>query len=434
MKRGLILAALAVLVAWGAAALDFGGSLDSATTVEKAADGTFDEEATVAGWVRQKLGDTIEVYVRGSYTYTIDTPVLFDLDAAWLKGEWDKATGPTLLELTLGRFKARDFTHLVLDHTVDGIEAVFTYPRAVFRATAGYTGLVQKPRSDIVISRTDATEIDDKTVLFAPPRLLGVFDVDLLNVLGDQTLKLAMLLQEDLRPDSDLMGEGDAVVPSKGGRLSTQYLGASIGGPMGGGFYYDLFAYGSTGQTLSDIDGVYRNKPIAAVLAGGGVRLYAGPKSSVISLRGLYASGDKDAVNVTESNTDGFATTFTPISLSDTSFVFSPQLSNIIVAQASYSLVPFESLGIPTLADLQAVLSALAFARPTTGPVSSGGIDPASDAAYLGAEIDLTVNYRPFSDLGIALKGGVFFPNESAFVADRTDPAYLVGLVMSLSF
>jgi hypothetical protein len=434
MKQGLLVLILIALVAAGAAALDFGGTLDSATTVEQASETTLDEEATLAGWVRQKVGDALEIYARGSYTYTIDTPVLVDLDAAWFKGEWDKATGPTLLELTVGRFKTSDFSHLVLDHTIDGLETVFTYPSAVFRATAGYTGLVQKPRSDIVISKADARDIDRTGAVFAPPRLVGLFDVSLLNVAGSQTVKLAMLFQEDLRPEDGLKQEGDTAQDiTRGGRLSTQYLGAFIGGPLGGGLYYDLYGYGNTGQMLSWMDSSlqYQYKPIAAFLAGGGLRFFGGPMSSVFGLRGILASGDEDARSVTEGNEDGLALGFVPISQTDRALVFSPQLTNLVVGEASYSLKPFDGLGIRALTDLQAVLTALVFARPTTGAASQA--DPASDSLYLGTEVDLVVNYRPFSDLGIALKGGVFLPGD-ALGEQRTDPEYLVGLLVSLSF
>ena len=434
---------LAAFLAVGAAAWDFGGSLDSASTAEQTDALALDEEATLAGWVRTRLGTSLELYARGSYTYTIDRPLLLDLDAAWLKGEWDKATGPTLLELTVGRFRAADFTKLVLNHTVDGVEAAFTYPNAVFRATTGFTGLIQKPVSDIVISRTDASDLDRASVVFAPPRLVGSFGVEVSDVLGGHSLRLAMLFQEDLRLDDDnVLEPGEETLdPTRGGRLSTQYLGAGLGGPLGGGLYYDLFAFGGTGQMLSYVEdsasgsgSSYQYEPIVGVLAGAGVRYFAKPMSSVFGLRAVYASGDKDFQSPVEGNRDGWALAFVPISQSDRALVFSPQLGNLLMGEASFSVKPFEGMGIAALADLQVMLKALAFARPTTGPVSEGGLDPASDAMYLGTEVDLTINYRPFSDLGIAINGGVFLPSGDAFVADRADPEFLVGLLVSLSF
>jgi len=37
-------------------------------------------------------------------------------------------------------------------------------------------------------------------------------------------------------------------------------------------------------------------------------------------------------------------------------------------------------------------------------------VDSASTALYLGTEADLRVNFRPLSDLGLSLTGGMFFP------------------------
>ena len=442
MKKLAFLLALASLAAGSTAALDFGGSIDSATTVEQADSLTLKEEATLSGWARLMLGKSLELYTRGSYTYTIDTPVLLDLDAGWLKGEWDTADGPSLFELTLGRFRASDFSRLVLDHTLDGFQLAFSYPNAVLRASAGFTGLIQKPRSDIVISKTDEADVNRAAVLFAPPRLVGSFGVELLNVLGSQSLKLAMLFQEDLRLDDDNVLEAgeENFFPNQGGLLDTQYLGAGLSGPLGGSLYYDLFVFGNTGQMLSYVEddesitsSSYQYEPIVAFLGGAGVRYFAPVLSSVVGLRALYASGDEDAISVVEGNTDGWALAFIPISQSDRALVFSPQLGNLLVGEASFSIKPFGGLGVPALANLQAMVKVMVFGRPTTGPVSEGGIDPASDSMYLGSEVDVTINYRPFSDLGIALNGGVFLPGD-AIHADRSDPEYVFGLLVSLSF
>jgi len=56
----------------------------------------------------------------------------------------------------------------------------------------------------------------------------------------------------------------------------------------------------------------------------------------------------------------------------------------------------------------------------------------ASSSAYLGTEADLSVAFRPFSDLAIEASGGVFLPNAALFaVAD----AWWRGVVtVSLSF
>jgi hypothetical protein len=53
----------------------------------------------------------------------------------------------------------------------------------------------------------------------------------------------------------------------------------------------------------------------------------------------------------------------------------------------------------------------MSFLRSTTGAISEGSVNATSDQLYLGSEADLRINYRPFSDLGLSLTGGFFFPN-----------------------
>ena len=95
----------------------------------------------------------------------------------------------------------------------------------------------------------------------------------------------------------------------------------------------------------------------------------------------------------------------------------------------SYSIKPHDTL--------QTLLKAAAFFRSTTGQISEPGIDDASDSLYLGTEIDLVVNFRPFSDLGAALSGGFFIPNNGAggaFLESDRSIEFLTRLEFSFSF
>ena len=59
-------------------------------------------------------------------------------------------------------------------------------------------------------------------------------------------------------------------------------------------------------------------------------------------------------------------------------------------------------------------------------------VDPASDSKYLGTEIDGTVNFRPFSDLGASLALGVFLPMGGALT--EQDVLFKGQLEISFSF
>ena len=190
--------------------------------------------------------------------------------------------------------------------------------------------------------------------------------------------------------------------PAEGGSVNTQYLGLGMSGNIVGNFYYDVFSYLESGQMLSFQSGSYQNILFFAALAGGGVRIFLpGALSSVIGVRVLYASGDPNASTVVEGQSQGFSV-FTPISRPTLDNVFSPQLSNIVVAEASYSLKP--------LSKLQTGLQADAYFRPTTGAISEPGLASGSTSSYLGSEMDLSINYSPLSDVGTSLWGGIFVP------------------------
>jgi hypothetical protein len=77
---------------------------------------------------------------------------------------------------------------------------------------------------------------------------------------------------------------------------------------------------------------------------------------------------------------------------------------------------------------------AQSFLRPTTGGISTLGLDPASSDLYLGTEFDGIANFRPFSDLGLAFSLGFFLPNGGAFTGQASLPALAGRLEVSLSF
>jgi hypothetical protein len=197
-----------------------------------------------------------------------------------------------------------------------------------------------------------------------------------------------------------------------------------VSGNITGNLYYDVFSYLETGQMLSYQSGSYQSIFFYAALAGGGVRIFL-PRalSSVIGVRGLYASGDPNAGTVVEGQSQGFSV-FTPISRPTLDNVFSPQLSNVVVAEASYSLKP--------MGKLQAGAQADAYFRPTTGAISEPGLAPGSSSAYLGSEMDLAVNFTPLSDLGSSLWGGVFVPG-TAF-ASGAGVQFKTGLNVMVNF
>jgi len=118
-------------------------------------------------------------------------------------------------------------------------------------------------------------------------------------------------------------------------------------------------------------------------------------------------------------------------------------VENIAAVTLSYSIRPFADMkDAPSIQNLQGILKAIPFFRTSTGAISaseglaagsvSSGLSSSLSNLYLGTEVDMIVNYRPLSDLGVALQGGLFMPNSSLFVSSNV--LYYVELDVSVSF
>jgi hypothetical protein len=420
-----------VLAAAAAWSYDFGLILDNSTTLNFADSETdWDQSNRAALWFLEDTAETWSFSAQGSYLYTDERPYLFDIDE--LRGALDipdVVTAGSLLQLAAGRYRFSEFSRWVFDHTADGLTASLSLPFVSIQVAAAYTGLQLKPKSRIIMSRVDSIEDDDDDIVWASPRTVEVLTITFPELYALQDLTLSAVLQQDLREavgrDEDVIDDGSPAPAAGGGLLNTQYWGVGLSGPIGGSFYYDLFFYLETGKSLSEIDGSYDYEPLFAMLGGGGVRYYhPSLLATRVELDVLYAGGDEDAAALPEGNTDGKAQTFVPISKRTPALVFTPRAQNLVLIQLGYSLKPLEFL--------QTQLRGTLFLRPTSGAVSEGGIDPTSNDGYLGTEVDVIANLRPFSDLGFTLSGGLFWPSTGkAFVEDYADLEGLVRLEAS---
>jgi hypothetical protein len=392
----LILLGLLLTLGLGATDWDWGGSLDNASTLYMTAgSGGFASDGVqkdkLALWVQAQFSPSLALAAQGSYLISYDSrssspflPYLFDVD--YLTVEW---TNRPNLRGTAGRFVIADFSRLVLNHTLDGLQVRWDLPVLSLIASVGTSALLLKPVSQIILSGSDAADLLDNSAYLAAPRLAQAVTAVFPQLFARQDLTVALLAQEDLRAAN---------------QLHSFYLGAGLNGPLVASLYYDGFLYFETGS--------WQNTPIVAFLGGLGMRYYIEKLlSSRLELRGIIASGDADNKTFFDGNTADNSTLFLPISRQDTGLAFDPQLSNLLLLEASYSLKPVESL--------QTVLKAQAFLRPSGGAVLETGLDPVSTARYLGTQLEAIVNFRPWSDLGLALTLGAFLPSAEAFLAEQ---------------
>jgi len=411
-----------------AGAMEWGGTLNNTTTPTYSGvsqEVSFQQEDKLALWLEAELNTRLTLTIQGSYTYSLDRPYLFDVDLLKLQGRF-LLRGSSVLDLSLGRFRVSDFCALLFDDNIDGAQAAWRLPRANLSLAVGFLGLQLMPVSTVSMSWAD---INNDTI-WAPPRLLEMLQVELPELFGRQTLTAALIAQQDLRSQDELLQEGDLVpVAGQGGRLSTEYLGLSLRGPLAASLYYDLFGYLGTGRMLSYVDGAYSYEWMLAALVGAGLKYYREEwLSSRAELRLLLATGDEDyADSFVEGNTEGLATTFATISQPELALLFTPRVGNLLTAEASYSLKP--------AAFLQTLLKASFFLRPTLGRVSDGRVEAAltSSSRYLGTELDLSARFRFFSDLGLALTAGLFLPG-MAFSSSFREADFGGRIELSFSF
>ena len=429
---------LATSLLFSLSAYDWGGTVDNRTTPTfffGSETATFLQEDKLALWFDTSLGKTLTLLVQGSYTYTNDRPLLINLDLARLDGNFLLAgQRSSLFAFTAGRFPLADFSGRVLDASVDGVRG--RWSNALLNATVAVAftglqlGLQLYPSESIELAPVSPVSMSwaDRQAdsALAPPRLIELVELHFPELFARQDLRIVLLAQQDLRSEDNLIQEGEVVYLSgAGGRLHSAYLGLGIEGALPAGLYYDLFSYVETGKTLSYISGVYEYAWMLSLLAGGSLRYYREDwLSSRAELRLLFASGDADYIDqFIEGNTEGLATAFIPVSVSNLGLQFSPRLGNLVTIEVGYSLKPMDIL--------QTGIKGYIFLRPTQGLVSDQRVG--DDSLYLGSEIDTATRLRLFSDLGAALSLGIFLPG-NAFGAAAGEPEFRGRLEISFSF
>ena len=439
MKKILLTAALALMFSPLLFSFDWGGNISNYSYVTSE-DDSYDQVNKLSLWGAHSFDDFTYLTGQGSAGYAKDDyDILVDLDYLYFDKSIPEIFGESsALSFRIGRFFQSEFTRKVFAHRADGFVLNLGIPLGNFHLSSGYTGLLLKPVTDLNTTNADLADDDDDDIYLAPKKLVSVIGFDFIDILPGQKLSLSGVSVFDLRTE-DLIEDGDTSAGSNtGGKLNTFYIGTGLGGGLTSSLFYDTFGYVQLGKTLSLEGTEYKDESILAFLGGASLSwfnkqlLYSKATASFI-----YASGDEDASSVYEGNTEDSSTIFVPVSGSSTGFIFDPSLSNIMVAGLEYSIKPFaNSKG--AAANIQTALSGNMFFRATEGAVSEQGrINTSSDKKYLGTEIDLGINFRPFSDFGLGVRGGIYIPptaSDSAINDDSNDPEFGGSVNASISF
>ncbi len=346
---------------------------------------------------------------------------------------------PDALNMTIGRFPVSDAAGVVVSTPADGVQLTLVYPRFRYSLSLGYTGLLWRDDSSILMSNTDLDASGRSNVYLGSPRLIGILGIRLPRIY-DQQIAVNVIFQEDMWSSGnvDFVSERSREFqPGAGGPLDTQYIGVAINGPVPvDNLFQSSFVFLNGGRMLSFVDiadpnadGIYRYRAITAWAFGTSLRYYRPAWNySSFALRVIVSSGDDDFSSYYEGNTKGKARQFVPITPISFGAIFSPKLGNVAVTEIQYSQKPLSTSSSWMLSSIQTQARGFVFFRTTDGPVSEPGIAAGDGGNLLGSELDFTVNMIPFPDLALSSTVGFFFPAAAdgmgafteAYVADRS--------------
>lgn len=400
----------------------WGGFIDTSSELHISDDSDFQQDIDAGLWLKTHFSEYASIEAEATYQFDLDRYFFADIKRMVFIGEHPGET--SFFNYRIGRFAFSDFSNYVLAHTLDGAELTFGFPWGTIITEVGYSGLNFIPNSNILITQSDIgvhASAASHGYELAPPKIIEQIAFSFPQLWLQQDIVFSLIALQDLQSASDLLTADD--------RIYTEYFGIEASGSFKEDLYHRLFG------TLNYGHGTYKT---LAYLLGGELSYYMQERNfSRLKMHLLYASGDPQQGTYYGgySGTD-YSNHFIPISSRDQfGIVFSPNPGNITVGSASYSVKPIRRTpGGP--GELQVELAAMTFFRNTTGAISESGVSLTSEGHYLGSEADVRLNYRPFSDLGISLSGGLFMPNnysENSPFADSR-PAVETAARLNVSF
>jgi len=219
---------------------------------------------------------------------------------------------------------------------------------------------------------------------------------------------------------------------------NSYYLGMGSTGQLTGKLRYGLEAAYEFGDTLSNSFEVagfgalvpvkqHRDNISAAAFDGRLDYLYADPADTRLSAEVIAATGDPDRGHTTNTFNGNRAKTddhaFNAFGLLNTGLAFAPEVSNLFVLRGGWSTFPFHEAG--PLRRLQTGVDFFVLNKfQKDAPID----ETTKDQRFLGVEPDIYVNWQVTSDVTLALRYGVFFPNDNAIPLDNERHFFFVGL------
>ena len=270
----------------------------------------------------------------------------------------------------------------------------------------------------------------DAAKALSAPKIMLVNSLSFPQVFLNQTLDIGLVGQVDVSPTQ----VNTTSTPAATDRIPVDlgYFGLGLGGKIAGPLYWNMYGWLEMGYTLSNINKVYTPTLILSNMDSLRFTLYLSSlANSVVDLGGKIGLGDTSANALfADTNSADFASTFTPLSFRGVAIIFNPQLGNLLQADLGFSIKPFSSLP-GAMNDFMVSLRGFTFVRPFLAPISEGLVKDSKEQ-YLATEADLTLSWRPISDMGLSISFGALFSNVAALKRPATE--FKANLSLSLSF
>ena len=159
--------------------------------------------------------------------------------------------------------------------------------------------------------------------------------------------------------------------------------------------------------------------------------LVADPADTRLSLEAILATGDDDRLHTSNTfagNAPGSEdNAFNAFGLVNTGLAFAPDVSNIAVLRVGASTFPLHQYS--PLRRLQLGFDFFAFGRlDEDAPIDE---TTTTGQQFLGFEPDFYLNWQVTSDVTLAVRYGVFFPNASAFPNDEERHFFFAGVTFA---
>lgn len=410
MKKLFLLLYISFVVSLG-----FGVDIDYGASVDSYVGASLSDSSSVFGFEKVSLYSSFQftenfsLAVDGFYKFnyssdSVDNPHTFDF-ATFVA---TLPIGNTFM--MAGRNSFQDYSGDILSHTLDGISITIPLGFGTLLGKAAYSGLVNDNEVSLFTTAQDGDVI--RRIIEGADI---VKDLEAVSVWG------SLYSLQDMNSLST--------------NLSV-YGGGGVSGSIGSDIYYTARGNFQSGL-FSYLDSVTDDNEAALIYAGmGAVTLnwYIKNGNELFQSMAPYvsfdfgiSSGDSDLVSttlgVTQSDdvTDGVSL-YSPLVTGGPGVIYSVNNQNLTYFKLQGSVSP--------LKDLQTQLGTVLYFRTVEGVTSDSDVNADADGHYMGTEVSVTANYRPFSDLGVAVTGGVFFPDGTVLSGD---PSGLLSAYVSLS-